>query len=78
MVDSNSIEEMSIVDGAETSNMIYKTWQPLQNCIFFIIQTNHTGSIIINRVTGAKDNIDEYALNEELDERLDDRLNRVK
>ena len=29
-------------------------------------------------VTGSKDNVDEDALNEELDERLDDRLNHVQ
>ena len=32
----------------------------------------------LNRVTGAKDNIDEDALNKELDERLNDRLDHVK
>ena len=32
----------------------------------------------LNRVTGAKDNIDEDALNEQLDERLNDRLDHVE
>ena len=32
----------------------------------------------LNRVTGAKDNIDEDALNKQLDERLNDRLDHVE
>ena len=32
----------------------------------------------LNRVTGAKDNIDKDALDKELDERLNDRLDHVK
>ena len=32
----------------------------------------------LNRVTGAKDNVDEDALNKKLDERLYDRLDHVQ
>ena len=38
----------------------------------------HTWIIVVNRVTGSKDNIDEDALNKELDERLNNRLYHVK
>ena len=56
---------MSIVGGAD---------------IFFSIFIIHHQTLLTNiaGVTGSKDNVDEDALNEELDERLDDRLNHVQ
>ena len=46
-------------------------------CYISDIRYNGT-SDAINRVTGTKDNIDEDALNKELDEGLNDRLDHVK
>ena len=69
-MDSNNIEEMSIVGGADIflSIISFST---------FII---HHQTLLTNvaGVTGPKDNVDEDALNKELDERLDDRLNHVQ
>ena len=67
-MDSNNIEEMSIVGGADIF------------CQFFSIFIIHHQTLLTNiaGVTGSKDNVDEDALNKELDERLDDRLNHVQ